>query len=99
MNLVRQLREAKGMTQQQLADAAELSRVTVQRAERARTRIAPETAMALASVLETDAQSIRLGIGLQARLSHVAAICQNRDATAAELNPLPEYMRKKFLDF
>ncbi len=52
-NIIRELRQAKGWTQQHLADAAGLSLRTVQRAEREGTT-AKESAMAICAALAID---------------------------------------------
>lgn len=54
MDLVRILREARGWTQQHLADAAELSLRTVQRVESGEVTPSKETLSALAGALDTE---------------------------------------------
>jgi DNA-binding XRE family transcriptional regulator len=99
MNLLRQLRKAKGLSQDQLAQAAGIGKATVQRIERGRCLPNWETAMSLAAVLDCDATSLRYGAGLAAEVSKLATISLTRDATPTELRPLPEKLREVFLDY
>lgn len=56
--LVKHSREARGMTQQQLADSMGQSRVTVANWERGKYRPSPDNLRTLAALLEWDAATL-----------------------------------------
>lgn len=99
MDLVRQLRLSKGWSQEQLAEAAEVGRATIQRIESGQVVPGKETALSLASALGVDPVRIRQDAGLAARVLRIATITNTRAPTKSELRPLPPAMRKVFADY
>ncbi len=99
MNTIRQARVAKGWSQQQLAEAAQLSRVTVQRIERGSTHMTQETAASLGAALGLDGASLRYTEGVAGALTQVMAIVNERHATPSELARLPSSERATIAAF
>lgn len=54
MNRLKQLRESKGMTQQELAEAVNIPKRTIQRLENSESQIKPEKAKVLADFFDVD---------------------------------------------
>jgi transcriptional regulator with XRE-family HTH domain len=96
MDLVRQLRKAKGWSQEQLAEAAQIGKATVQRIENGRVVPTRETALSLAAALDADARSIRLAAGLSGQVSRIMEITFERDATRAERSDEPPIGSRPF---
>lgn len=99
MDLVRQLRRAKGWSQEHLAVVSRLSRATIQRVEGGKVVPDKETALALAGAFGVDAAQIRLAAGLAARVHRVAAIMNERAPTAEELRSLTPEVGRVFAEF
>jgi putative transcriptional regulator len=98
-NIVRKLRIEKGWSQQHLAEAAAISRATVQRIETGKSTPDRETAQSLAAALGVEPNSIRYGAGLTREVLGMAALLRRRDATEQELSRLPPQVREVFADF
>jgi len=99
MDNVRRLRNSKGWSQEHLAEASGVGRATIQRIESGRVRPTAETALALAAVLDADAQAIREGAGIVAELSGAIEISLDRDLSQPELRRLPPAIQTTFTDF
>jgi transcriptional regulator with XRE-family HTH domain len=55
---LRRLRQAKGLSQQQLADLADVSKITVQRIENAKFNVTLDTLISLSTALETPLSKV-----------------------------------------
>jgi len=55
---LRRLRQAKGLSQQQLADLADVSKITVQRIENAKFNVTLDTLISLSNALETPLSKV-----------------------------------------
>jgi transcriptional regulator with XRE-family HTH domain len=98
-NLLKQLRLAKGWSQEQLAEASKVGRATIQRIETGRSVPSKETALSLASALNADPVQLWQAAGLAARVLRVAAINNVRTPTVGEVRTLPPKLRQVFSDF
>src|SRR5262245_37924631 len=89
MNLLKKLRENKGWSQIDLADAAGVGKATVERIEAGTVSPSPNAAKALAAVFDVEAGDIIEWCGLRGRLRDLAETLLERDPLPSELKGLP----------
>ncbi|MBX3159221.1 MAG: helix-turn-helix transcriptional regulator [Deltaproteobacteria bacterium] len=100
MNIVRHKRREHGWSQEQLAEIADLSKLSVQRAESGRHIPSWDTAQKLGTALGVDAARIRNEAGLVGAISSVmTAILAEREPSARDLRRLPVPIRNVFVNF
>jgi transcriptional regulator with XRE-family HTH domain len=73
MNNLKKLRQARGLTQKQLADKCGVDHTTISRAERGQTALSSHNFLALALALEVDPREISELVGPSLTLSEVVS--------------------------
>jgi putative transcriptional regulator len=99
MNLVKELRERKGWSQEHLAAVSGVGKRTIQRLEVGAVVPTAETAMALADHLGTQPDEIMNWSGLRHHLRACVAAWFNRRPTEEELLTVPSHLRPLFVAF
>lgn len=99
MNLVKELRERKGWSQEHLAAVSGVGKRTIQRVEAGEVLPSAETAMALAEHLETLPNEIMNWSGLRSHLRACLAAWNSRPPTKHELQGVPSHLRPLFAAF
>jgi transcriptional regulator with XRE-family HTH domain len=97
MNVISAKRRELGLSQEQLANRAGVSRSSVQRAEEG--WLSPETLSSIARVLKVCADELTSALGIKYRLRRLQSLLRKRNLKRRELTGLPADLRRGFEEY